>query len=75
MKKLTAKIQLTTEKAIESAKLNFDNVDGDILTLRFKWTNKNTTQKSFETYVKSYLRGFESFKRSYKIVNLELVEI
>ena len=75
MKRLTAKIELTNARAVESAKVNFDKVDGNILTINFKWTNKNTTVKSFENYVKEYLRGFEAFKRSYKIVSLELVEV
>lgn len=74
MKKLKAEIKIMNEKAIEYATMDFDNVNDDVLTLKFKWTNKKTTIESFERYVKNYLRGFEYFKRAYKINKLELIE-
>lgn len=74
MMKLIAKIELTTEEAINCANANFDNVQNNILTLKFKWTNKNTSVKSFESYVKNYLRNFSTFSRAYKINSLDLVE-
>ena len=68
----TAKIRLTKEKAIESAKVNLGQVEGDILTLKFNWNNKNTSEESIKKYTRSYLNFFDNMKRGFEIIEVTM---
>lgn len=72
MLKLKAKARLLNEKVIKKAKINFDDVQDDILNLKFKWSNKRTDIDTFRKYVNRYLRDFEGFKGCYEIIDLSL---
>lgn len=77
MKKLISTIKLTNTKAIESAKVNFDPevLNNDILTLKFSWSNKNTTEETLKKYTKSYLNSFENIKKGFNIINVKIIEL
>lgn len=72
MLKLNAKVRLLNEKVIKKAKMNFDDVQDDILSLKFKWNNKRTDIDTFRKYINRYLRDFDGFKGCYEIIDLSL---